>query len=928
MRLRQMEDLHRFDSDGQLVDSVRTYAVSRTALKSGAASGDTTVLDGSTDDLITGTLDAGESNDGDFISIVLTAGVTYSFGYRPAAVGGIEDPYLILRTEAGGVIAEDDDGGLGRSSLITFTPTTTGTYQLQAASWVNLFDSGGDTGDYTIDVWSSSSPDTPATTTGAFQITDGTTTFGQVASGTDVDVYKISLEAGRFYTFNYSGGVAGGAEFGEPGGSVATLDLLDADGNIVATGLNFESGMTFLNENTGDYFVRITPFNGTTGGYELNVASVNLAEEDPLEAFIWDSADNIPTVMVDGVPTAYVYFAVPGENFGEVQSDDGADGVPESGDEDLISLGWNAFEKQQVLLMLNQEYGKILGINYVETTDSTQATFRLITTHDEDAYGARFYPRDEAEYGTQMGIGTFNTDSHAWTFDGDPNTAGVQQISLEQGGFAWELLMHEFGHAHGIAHPHDNGGGSEIMVGVTAAQGSFGVYNLNQSVYSVMSYNSTWHFSPDGPTPFAISSVDSGSVGTLSPFDIAVLEKRYGPGLPLRETGDNIYDLTDVQDDAFYRTIWDHGGNDTIRYGGPRNLGAVIDLTAATLDYTPTGGGVISYLLNPPGLPNSQIVRGGFLIANGVEIENATGGGGNDMLLGNALNNVLTGNGGNDVLMGRLGDDTLIGGAGSDTAAYNDAAAAVTVDLATDSATGGDGTDALESIENAIGSKHNDRLTGDGDANILDGNDGDDSMDGVGGVDTASYATATSRVSVSLALQGGAQDTLGAGSDTLLNFENLTGSAFGDRLIGDGSANVIKGGDGVDVATLGGGNDTFIGEITALKGTLKTGTMSVDIITDFDASGAGNDVIDLSGLGDFQFRGTAQSKRPGDVTYKQYDSVNGAEHALGFDIDGNDGAGASGPVTVVYVNTNGGAADAAIILLNSSGVDANDFILS
>jgi serralysin len=157
--------------------------------------------------------------------------------------------------------------------------------------------------------------------------------------------------------------------------------------------------------------------------------------------------------------------------------------------------------------------------------------------------------------------------------------------------------------------------------------------------------------------------------------------------------------------------------------------------------------------------------------------------------------------------------------------------------------------------------------------------------------------------------------------------ENAIGGSGDDLIIGNALDNVLKGGDGLDVIKLGGGNDTFVAEIGAAKESLKTGTMPVDVITDFDASG--DDLIDLSGLGSLTFRGTSANKNAGDLTYKIYDSVNGAENALGFDIDGQPGAsGISGPVTVVYGNTNGGAPDFALILLNTRGVDANDFIFA
>jgi Ca2+-binding RTX toxin-like protein len=58
-------------------------------------------------------------------------------------------------------------------------------------------------------------------------------------------------------------------------------------------------------------------------------------------------------------------------------------------------------------------------------------------------------------------------------------------------------------------------------------------------------------------------------------------------------------------------------------------------------------------------------------------------------------------------------------------------------------------------------------------------------------------------VTVSLALQGQLQNTVGAGADRLSNFQNLTGSAFNDTLTGDSNNNVIEGGGGGDTLTGG-----------------------------------------------------------------------------------------------------------------------------
>jgi Ca2+-binding RTX toxin-like protein len=205
------------------------------------------------------------------------------------------------------------------------------------------------------------------------------------------------------------------------------------------------------------------------------------------------------------------------------------------------------------------------------------------------------------------------------------------------------------------------------MLGVTGATGSYGVYDLNQGVYTVMSYNEAWDKHPDGPTTQAAN----GSIGQVidhgwslfGAFDVAVLKERYG--LADQHVGNTTYTLNDDYHTAYYNTIVDTDGTDTIAYGGA--LDAQIDLQAATLDYSPTGGGAISFLHNVPGTAWQQQVKGGFTIANGVVIENATGGSGNDLLIGNSANNVLTGNAGNDTLAGRTGIDVYRTGAGADT---------------------------------------------------------------------------------------------------------------------------------------------------------------------------------------------------------------------------------------------------------------------
>jgi Ca2+-binding RTX toxin-like protein len=171
------------------------------------------------------------------------------------------------------------------------------------------------------------------------------------------------------------------------------------------------------------------------------------------------------------------------------------------------------------------------------------------------------------------------------------------------------------------------------------------------------------------------------------------------------------------------------------------------------------------------------------------------------------------------VIEGGLGNDTLSGGGGvggaGDTVSYEHATTGVKVDF---SITGpqdtiGAGTDTLSNFQILLGSSHNDILTGNGNS-IIEGGLGNNQINGqAGGNDTASYQHATSGVTVSLNVAL-AQNTGGAGTDSLSNIANLFGSQFSDNLTGNNGNNRLDGGfGGSDVHdTLTGllGADTFV----------------------------------------------------------------------------------------------------------------------
>lgn len=143
---------------------------------------------------------------------------------------------------------------------------------------------------------------------------------------------------------------------------------------------------------------------------------------------------------------------------------------------------------------------------------------------------------------------------------------------------------------------------------------------------------------------------------------------------------------------------------------------------------------------------------------------------------GTAADDNLNGSGGKDTIVGQAGNDVIRGWAGDDT---------------------------------------------------IDGGSGDDNLSGGNGIDTLSYASATSGVNVNLYLYGSAQNTSGAGIDTIApDFEKFIGSSYGDTVTQNNHVSILM----MD------GNDTLVDNI----GTYISSASSYQ----YDG-GSGNDTFSL-----------------------------------------------------------------------------------
>ena len=346
----------------------------------------------------------GWGSDEDWFGVTLKAGQEYRIDLEgeDTEAGTLDDPRLVGIYDADGELIEgtiDDNDGVGKNSLVAFTPQADGVYYISAGKYQYSYD----TGTYTLSV----SRDISATVATEGVVEVGGSVTGEIGWGGDEDWFGVTLKAGEEYLIDLEGEDTEAGTLDNP----AIRGIYDADGELIEGtsndngGAGYNSRLVFTPEADGVHYISAGKYEYSydTGTYTLSV-----------------SRDISAAVATEGV------VEVGGSVTGRIGLSD---------DEDWF----------RVTLKAGQEYR--IDLEGRDTGRGTLADPRLKGIHDADGEliagtadndsGAgknsllAFTPQADGAYyisaiGSSEGTGTYtlSVSAHTDDFTADSNTAG------------------------------------------------------------------------------------------------------------------------------------------------------------------------------------------------------------------------------------------------------------------------------------------------------------------------------------------------------------------------------------------------------------------------------------------------------------------------------------------------------------------------
>lgn len=411
--------------------------------------------------------------------------------------------------------------------------------------------------------------------------------------------------------------------------------------------------------------------------------------------------------------------------------------------------------------------------------------------------------------------------------------SGATQNQTSTPSYTNYVIKHEIAHLLGLGHGH------EVR--------PYSIQEQSQR-FSITSYNT---FLPGG-----------NSVSEYQLYDIASIQSRYGRDVS-DTAADSIYNISAFTNSASptdslnnrYFSLWDAGGIDSIDLSGAAASGTMlIDLRPGHFSSIGLGSGVridtslpdIKFLSNI-GMQNASVSFGTF-------IENVTGTGSSDVIVGNIFANRINGGNGNDLIYSSgkairnianagISIGELDSGDGEygffDIGGYQ-ASAGIDEGLFTDEVNGDGGNDSIAAgagSDKLYGGDGNDLLWGGQGQNLLHGGGGSTAIH-TDGFDKVSYAGLSA---VTISVGDAAKDRTYSAetnfskavfvnsaqvNDTLISIEKVSGTSLNDTLF-------LK---------------YLDANVLAMKSATPGGLIEVDLGGEVRPDGTGGDILDMSSM--------------------------------------------------------------------------------
>lgn len=204
----------------------------------------------------------GAPDDVDWFAVELIEGRPYRFWLDGVDPEALADPYITLFDSQGRELASDDDGGAGFNSYLSYTSATGGSYFVAVSSY-----GASGTGRYFLRGVDTDVPGNAYTDENLN--TDGDDSRNsRIDIPDDLDVYRVSLEAGVRYQIDVRG-------HGDRPLADAFVAVLNGEGEQLATdddgGDGLDARLRFTPTESGEYLIQASGLGGSTGDYQVQI---------------------------------------------------------------------------------------------------------------------------------------------------------------------------------------------------------------------------------------------------------------------------------------------------------------------------------------------------------------------------------------------------------------------------------------------------------------------------------------------------------------------------------------------------------------------------------------------------------------------------------------------------------------------------------